>query len=66
MDQCLSRSLLKSYLLGMFPISCSLALGGVSGESSVLSSPSLSGLGDFVGYSRTRKSKGTFEKPFGA
>ena len=32
LDQCLSRSLLKSYLLGMFPISCSLALeGGIRG-----------------------------------
>ncbi|RVW34514.1 hypothetical protein CK203_109533 [Vitis vinifera] len=61
MEQGRSASPLKSYIPGMFPIS--FALGGVSGESSGLSSPFLSGMGDSVGYSQSRQPEGMYEDP---
>ena len=57
-----NASPLKIYSPGMFPISTVLG-GGVSGESSCLSSPSFSRMGDSVGLSQSRQPKGTFEDP---
>ena len=61
LDQGRGDSLLKSFMPGMFPFS--IAFGGVFGESSGLSSPSISGMGDSVEYSQAWQPEGTYEDP---
>ena len=61
LDQGRSDSPLKSFMPGMFPFS--IAFGGVFGESSGISSPSISGMGDSVEYPQAWQPEGTYEDP---
>ena len=63
LDQGLSRTPLEGCLSDTYPISRSPALGGVIGDYSGLSSPSLSRLGDSVWNIWTRETEGMVENP---
>lgn len=63
LDQGLSRTPLEGCLSSTYPISRSPALGGVIGDFSGLSSPSLLRLGDSVWNIWTRETEGMIEDP---